>query len=277
MFQRNLRTVCEVLTNAVCEVLEQNVRVHPSGRTDSGVHALKQVCQFDAELTIPISKMTSAINEKLPEDLRILNCYIVDKSFNVLEKSWKRYVYRIVGSLEQVQAFAVKVLRRDCGRLELSPMREAAALLQGNHNFLGFTADREKKDAERILYRCHILDNSEGIAIVMEGDRFLRYMCRIIAGTLLGIGCGLFPPERVSEIFECGDRDKAGPTLPPSGLCLECVEHGAEWSPELSDSIPISSVSNLATTGIDLQGLQDEFMQKRKPDCKRQLEESEVA
>merc|ERR1719240_1185042 len=150
--------------------------------------------------------MTSAINEKLPEDLRILSCYIVDKSFNVLEKSWKRYVYRIVGSMEQVHTFAVKVLRRNCGQLEFSPMREAAALLQGKHNFQGFTADRGKTDTERILYRCHILDNSDGVAIVMEGDRFLRYMCRIIAGTLLWRACGLLQPERVSEIFECGAR-----------------------------------------------------------------------
>ena len=59
----------------------------------------------------------------------------------------------------------------------------------------------------------------------IEGDGFLRHMIRNIAGTLVEVGLGRWPVERVAEILESRDRMQAGPTAPPAGLFLVGVKY----------------------------------------------------
>ena len=49
-------------------------------------------------------------------------------------------------------------------------------------------------------------------------------MVRILAGTLLEIGNGVYPPEHMREVLEAGDRSAAGPTAPACGLTLLGIE-----------------------------------------------------
>ena len=45
-------------------------------------------------------------------------------------------------------------------------------------------------------------------------------MVRIIAGTLMEVGRGSYPPEHIKDILEARNRQAAGPTAPACGLTL---------------------------------------------------------
>merc|ERR1711998_771727 len=103
-----------------------------------------------------------------------------------------------------------------------------------------------RENAERTLYHVAVAPrNQSGVDIVMEGDGFLQHMCRIIAGTLVTIGCGAWEPARIDTILQTKRRSAAGPTLPAEGLCLEHLEQDGKWSKALSDSIPVATKAPL--------------------------------
>ena len=58
------------------------------------------------------------------------------------------------------------------------------------------------------------------ITIRVTGTGFLYNMVRIIAGTLMEVGNGKYPPEHIKEILKHCDRSCAGPTAPARGLTL---------------------------------------------------------
>eukprot|EP00933_Yihiella_yeosuensis_P052659 TRINITY_DN5076_c1_g1_i1.p1 TRINITY_DN5076_c1_g1~~TRINITY_DN5076_c1_g1_i1.p1 ORF type:complete len:312 (-),score=37.43 TRINITY_DN5076_c1_g1_i1:90-1025(-) len=245
-YQPNLRTLQSELESAVRSVLQQRVRLVPAGRTDSGVHALAQICQFDAVLgALEGEPLVDLFNDRLSQDIRILDCTVASPDFNVMVTRWKRYVYRVptVGlAADTLEDFCKRVTQCPEGSsraLDTSRMRAAASLLIGTHDFAGFQTRGGRQSTERTLYACTILEAQDALAIVMEADGFLMHMCRILAGTLVKIGCGLSQPEDVLQVFQSGDRGQAGPTLPAAGLCLEHVEHERDWSQFLSDSIPV--------------------------------------
>ena len=68
-------------------------------------------------------------------------------------------------------------------------------------------------------------DSSRMIVIRLTGNGFLYNMVRIIAGTLLQVGQGIYPPEHVKEILDSRDRAQAGPTAPPQGLVLKEINY----------------------------------------------------
>jgi tRNA pseudouridine38-40 synthase len=59
----------------------------------------------------------------------------------------------------------------------------------------------------------------------IEGNGFLWNMVRIIGGTLIDVGRRIKKAEDVQAILESRDRTRAGPTLPPTGLCLEWIKY----------------------------------------------------
>ena len=67
--------------------------------------------------------------------------------------------------------------------------------------------------------------NNDKIEIYIRADGYLYNMVRIIVGTLVNVGCGIFAPDYVEYIINSKSRDNAGPTAPPQGLSLYDVEY----------------------------------------------------
>ena len=92
--QINGITVEEVLNKALKDLLNEEIAVIGASRTDSGVHAMGNVAVFDTETRIPAEKISFALNQRLPNDIRIqksdevpLDCIhdteIVQKHMNI--------------------------------------------------------------------------------------------------------------------------------------------------------------------------------------------------
>ena len=211
-------------------VLEQmagkRVEVHGSGRTDAGVHALAQVANFHADVTLTEEEIKEYLNRYLPEDIAVKVLEIVPERFHSrLHAKEKTYVYRIETG-ERAQVFERKYIYGLFEELDLQAMEQAAAFLTGEHDFKSFSSRREgKKSTVRTLDSIELERHGSRIFIRYKGNWFLYHMVRILTGTLIEVGLGRRKPEEMKVILEVKDRKTAGFTAPPEGLFLERVSY----------------------------------------------------
>ena len=198
--------------------------MEPGG--DAGVHALGNVAVFDTEMRMPGDKFSFALNQRLPEDIRIQKSEEVDADFHPrYVKSQKTYEYRILNCrfpipTERFYSHFTYI------PLDVDKMKEAASYLIGEHDFKSFCGTgAQVKTTVRTVKEIQIEKSGDRITIRITGEGFLYNMVRIIAGTLMDIGGGLYPPEKMKEILEAKDRKKAGPTAPARGLTLMKIQY----------------------------------------------------
>lgn len=224
--QPNGITVQEVLNQCLSEFTGEKIETIGASRTDAGVHALGNVAVFDTEMRMPGDKFSFALNQRLPEDIRIQKSEEVDADFHPrYVKSRKTYEYRILN-----RRFPIPTERFYSHftyiPLDIEKMREAADYLVGEHDFKSFCGTgAQVKTTVRTVKEIQIEKDEDKITIRITGEGFLYNMVRIIAGTLMDIGGGLYPPEKMQEILEAKDRKKAGPTAPARGLTLMEIQY----------------------------------------------------
>lgn len=219
--QPNGITIQGVLNKCLTDLLGEKIEVMGASRTDAGVHALGNVCVFDTNTRIPGEKISFALNQSLPEDIRIQLSEEVEPDFHPrYTDSEKTYEYRILN-----RTFPVPTERLYSYfyhyKLDEKKMREATSYLIGRHDFASFCGSgAQVKSTIRTITSAMVERDGDIITIRISGTGFLYNMVRIIAGTLIEIGNGQYPPERMKSIVEACDRSAAGPTAPACGLTL---------------------------------------------------------
>ena len=124
-------------------------------------------------------------------------------------------------------------MRRELRKVLREKMREAAAFLVGEHDFSSFcSAGSQAETKVRRITELAVEEEGTRVAFRITGTGFLYNMVRIIAGTLLRVGTGIWPPEKVKEILEAKDPQAAGPKAPAEGLCLMEIRLFPEGFPE---------------------------------------------
>ena len=219
--QDNGLTVEEVINKNLTELLNEKIAVIGASRTDSGVHALGNVAVFDTNTRIPAEKISYALNQRLPEDIRIQKSWQTADDFHPRKcKSRKTYEYRIYHNefplpTERLYSYFLYV------PLDVPKMSAAAQHLIGRHDFKSFCSiDTQTETTVREIYDIGVTEEDHLIRIRVTGGGFLYNMVRIIVGTLLEVGRGRYEPEHMKEILEGCDRNLAGPTAPAHGLTL---------------------------------------------------------
>lgn len=219
--QINGITVEEVINRELSRMLGEDIAVIGASRTDSGVHALGNVAVFDTFSKIPPEKMCFALNQRLPDDIRIQDSCEVPLDFHPRYcDSTKTYEYKILN-----RRFDNPVMRLYTHfvymPLDYEKMQEAAKYLVGEHDFKSFCSARTQvTDTVRTIYSLDVSKEDDIIKIRISGNGFLYNMVRIIVGTLIKVGLKVYPPEHVKEILEACDRNVAGPKAPAKGLTL---------------------------------------------------------
>ncbi len=219
-------TVQGVLEEKLSRICEEPVRVHGSGRTDSGVHALGQVAHFDApdaKARIPWQK---ALNSMLPDDIAILDAREAEPGFHArFSVRSKRYAYTLWTepdfTLPQRAPFVWPVRN-----LDLDSMDRAAEFLAGTHDFAAFqNAGTEVKGTVRTLEPIRREPGQHPCEWVFrfQADGFLKQMVRNLMGLLVEVGRGGMSPDDARAVLESHDRRLAPATAPPQGLTLEEV------------------------------------------------------
>ncbi len=219
--QPGKRTVESELNYALSELLKEEIQVTGASRTDSGVHALCNVAVFDTASRIPGEKFSYALNQRLPEDIRIQSSREVAPDFHPRHcDSRKTYEYRILNRefpLPTRRLYAYFTYTP----LDVEKMKRAAAFLVGEHDFASFcSVSSSAVSTVRRIYELTVEKEGDEIVIRVCGSGFLYNMVRIIAGTLMEAGRGSRSPEEMADILAAKNRCAAGPTAPACGLTL---------------------------------------------------------
>lgn len=204
---------------ALEKVANHAVRVHCSGRTDSGVHAICQVVHFDTDAHRPERAWVLGLNSHLPQGISALWIRQVDASFHARFSAYTRsYRYDI---LNQWIRPALDARRVSWCRspLDADKMHEAAQALVGEHDFTSFRARAcQANHAVREIQQISVQRTGDIVSLEVTANGFLYHMVRNIAGSLIKVGMGEERAGWMKDVLEKMDRDVAAPTAPPEGL-----------------------------------------------------------
>lgn len=236
--QPNARTVEGELNKALSALLKTEIVVSGASRTDAGVHGMGNLAVFDTTSSIPGEKFAYALNISLPADVKIQKSMEVNPDFHPrhtdTKKTYEYHIYAAQFPNPMKSRYAYYTYRKP----DIDKMSAAAKFLIGEHDFKSFCCVKTQAETTiRRIYNVECYQEMDEIVIRVQGNGFLYNMVRIIAGTLLEVGCGKYPPEYVKDMLETCDRCVAGPTAPPEGLrlCKIDILHPEEMDLQLGE------------------------------------------
>lgn len=220
--EKSIQGKIEILLS---KLLEEEIQVIGSGRTDAGVHALMQVCNFKTSKVLG-KDFIKDFNRYLPEDIKIIEFSEVDDRFHARYNAKKKiYMYRIDNSPfgnPFIRKFAYHVDKK----LDIEKMKEVSKIFIGEHDFTSFSNSKSKKKSSvREIYNIEFKIRDDIIEIYFEAEGFLYNMVRMLAGAIIGAGLGQISGEEVEELLTEKTREKHRFTAPPHGLFLYNVKY----------------------------------------------------
>ncbi|MFQ5881532.1 MAG: tRNA pseudouridine(38-40) synthase TruA [Candidatus Methylomirabilales bacterium] len=219
--QPGLPTIQGILQETVKRIAGEEIQVIGAGRTDAGVHALAQVANFWTGKEMAVDVWERALNGLLPPDVVVKGVERVPEEFEARRSAkGKTYRYSILNGLYP-SALERHFLLHIRDRLDLASMAVAVSYLIGEQDFSAFrAADGDHQNPVRQIYEARFVTEGNRLHFVITGNGFLKHMIRIMGGTLLDVGTGKLTPGEFRQILHSKDRQSAGRTAPPHGLCL---------------------------------------------------------
>lgn len=242
--QSNARTVAGELRSAAERAVGAVADLQGAGRTDAGVHALRQVAHLGFVAPIDPGVLCLRLNDALPADLHVLTVRPAPPGFHARHSAVARsYLYQIA---RRRTAFAKRYVWWVKRPLDASAMADASALLRGRHDFARFTErPGEQPSTLVVVEQVEVREEGALVLIRIVASHFLWRMVRRIVGTLVEIGAGRATGDDMAALLS-GQRlvDAEAPaswTAPPSGLFLERVQYPGD--PPLDPLLPACAVS----------------------------------
>lgn len=239
--QPGMRTVQGELERALSIVLRRDVETVGAGRTDAGVHALGQVVSVDAAWNEPDARtLRRSLNALVGQGIVVTGVRSARAGFSArFDAVAREYRYRMV--VGEVPPLFLAPVAWHVGRtVDLEAMREAARVLEGEHDFRSFCVS-SSAEGKRTVRRVDEVGISEEehlgercVVVRVVGNAFLHSMVRTIVGTLTEVGVGRREAQWVRQALKACDRSAAGPTAPAKGLTLWRVEYPPDvWTDEV--------------------------------------------
>ncbi len=238
--QTNARTVQGELERAARTVTgDGHFECQGSGRTDAGVHALRQVAHLDVRTTIPTHTLARRLNDELPADIHVIAVEPVPHRFHARHAALgRRYLYQIA---RRRTAFAKPFVWWVKEPLDLERMKHASRGFVGMHDFRSFTDDEPGvKSMTVLLDEVAVGEEDDLVLVRVDGSHFLWKMVRRIVGVLVEVGRGALPPNAVNTLLTQQSDLPARLTAPAAGLFLERVFYeGDERNQPLRAALPV--------------------------------------
>ena len=236
--QQNGESVQGRLEAALTTILRVPARLTGSGRTDAGVHALRQVANVFLPAGLDTDRLRGNLNGLAGPEISVKSIVPISANFHArFRAKGKHYQYRIFNR-PYPTGFASRHSWWVKRPLDLEAMRRAAAHFFGWHDFSAFRSSHcEAKYPLREIRRIdmELSEAAEGMLLIdIEADAFLQHMVRIIVGTLAAVGLGELDPDALPGMLASKNRENAAVTAPGAGLHLMKVCYDLEEFPELT-------------------------------------------
>lgn len=244
--QKGQRTVQEELQSVISGFLGFSITLFGSGRTDSGVHAMGQVCHFDVPNSCTIPSKAFSFMQGIPSDIQIRRCWDAPKLFHSRFSSMAREYRYFIRSSDDFTCFENGLAGKVRKLPPVSLMNSYAEVLRGTHDFSTFSGSGDLSQSKfRDIYESEfqMMDSPYGGEVLVYricGNAFLYHMVRSLVGTMLTLAKTMAPKERMIEILECKDRSQALTTAKPDGLYLWRISFDPneyQWFEEKTDEI----------------------------------------
>jgi len=224
--QPEVPTVQGSIEAVLSKLLDKETVIYGSGRTDAGVHALGQRFHFDTEKEIEdLSKFRYALNRLLDRDIHVDEIVKVADDFHARLSATSK-VYQYVINTGEDDPFNIDFKHFYPRDLDVEEMARGAKLFAGRHDFRNFTSKEEDDDGfVREIYDISVSRLKDHIIIEIAGSGFMRYMVRMIVGTLLEIGMGRFSVAETAKLLDNPERHFVNYKAPPNGLYLVKVDY----------------------------------------------------
>ncbi len=233
--QTNGVGISERIEQEIQNMIGEKVKLVGSGRTDSGVHALGQVCHFDTfNQKIDGKVFAIALNRLLPTDIRIMESREVDGTFHSRYTAMGRK-YRYYIKLEkEMTPFDMKQVAKVRKFPTIELLNAYAAYIQGTHDFTTFTAIGDKSLSRwRDIYESYWsfeVDRfgSKVLIYTISGNAFLYKMIRSLVGSMLEFAEKGLDATVFKDVMDSHDRKRSGKTAPPWGLYFYAISYDSE-------------------------------------------------
>ena len=224
--QPTVITVQGEIEKALSQVLNSEVTIFGSGRTDAGVHALAQTFTFDMSKDVDLDKLCFSINRMIDKDIKMLSFKQVNDDFHArFSAKSKTYLYKI--RLGVKDPFENEYQYIYPFEFDFDLFSKASKQFEGKHCFKDFTSKEEDEDGYvREIYKIVSKKQDNDITVEFTGNGFMRYQIRNMVGAALAVASknedlNFIPnhlkEEKVREICQY--------KAPPQGLYLVKVEY----------------------------------------------------
>ncbi len=222
--QKNSTTIQQTIVEAIKVLLKEDVNLIGSGRTDSGVHALGQIANFNSTNEIDTCKFQHSINAILPPDISIVKIEQVPEEFHARFSAVKRSYYYFISKVKS--PFYDKYSYRFPGKLEINRLKELSKIFIGDNDFTSFAKKKsEIENKNCIVVSADWRETKDLLIFRIEANRFLHGMVRAIVGTILHTAFENYNGNYIKNIIEQKDRQSAWEAVPAKGLFLYKVTY----------------------------------------------------
>ena len=269
--QPTLRTVQGELEQALHTILrvpaddpDEPLRLTVAGRTDTGVHALHQVCHLDVgeatldrcvgHMGVPAPEaLFRRLSRMVPDDIAIHALSVAPEGFDARFSALERtYVYRICDDARPVDPRMRGFVLALDDRLDLDAMNAAAAMTIGLHDFGSFATPNPGGTTIREVKRAHwsripvspLVPGASGgagtaggytvpaaesglVCFTIVADAFARNMVRSLVNACVKVGQGRKDLNWFAEKMATPLREGSTGPIAPQGLTLEHVAYPA--------------------------------------------------
>lgn len=218
--QKKLRTVQGEIQKAIHNICkDEEIVIHASGRTDAKVHGRHQVFHFDTKRDMPEKQWKRAINHFLPNDIYIIDSFIVDENFHSRYSAIKKeYHYKL--SMLEYNPFDTHYIYQYGRSLDIELMQDAAKIFIGEYDFASYCTYDQYGNTIRTIYQIDIVEENGIVTFKLLGNGFRRYMVRHIVGGLIQVGAKRISKERLKELLDSHGEKKCLYKAKPQGLYL---------------------------------------------------------
>ena len=215
-------SVQEKIEECLSKVYDTTINIQGSGRTDAGVHALKQYFHFVSDKEKDLNQLAYSLNKMLPDDIKIISFTEVDDDFHArYNAKRKKYEYRILLTNKDPLSYDLAYIYPM--ELNIDLFKEALNKFVGTHNYQDFTSKEEDEaNFVRTIYSIDLIKENDLLRVVFNGNGFMRYQIRNMIGSAINVASGKEPLSFIDNHLkeDKTKREIIAYKAPASGLYL---------------------------------------------------------